>query len=270
MRDAGRVAIGARFDSADEGAKARLVAALGLLARGGDAEAAELVMARLHDPAARVRRTAAIALGKLGGDSAAAALIARWDAGDVTPDERRALAEALGKLGGEPALARLRALTPGGDAELARLRERALLMADRSAKRGEPSSIAADVAPPTPLDVRLACRRGFAPLLVEELKSIGMGPRRVDEAHVEVALSAPWSTLFASRLWASASIRYPHSFQTSSRPRSRARSRRTRRGPSSLRGRADRFAGGSASRTGTNARSSGGSRATSPRRRPSS
>ena len=195
--------------SADEGAKARLVAVLGLLARGGDAEAAELVIARLHDPAARVRRTAAIALGKLGGDSAAAALIARWDAGDVTPDERRALAEALGKLGGEPALARLRALTPGGDAELARLRDRALLMADRSAKRGEPSSIAADVAPPTPLDVRLACRRGFAPLLVEELKSIGMGPRQVDEAHVEVALSAPWSTLFASRLWASASIRIP-------------------------------------------------------------
>ena len=32
---AGRAAIGARFESADEGAKARLVAALGLLARGG-------------------------------------------------------------------------------------------------------------------------------------------------------------------------------------------------------------------------------------------
>ena len=209
LRDGGRAAIGARFESADEGAKARLVAALGLLARGGDAEAAKIVIARMQDTATRVRRAAAIALGKLGGDAASEALITRWDAGDVTPDERRALAEALGKIGGAAALSRLKALAPGDDVELARLRDRALLMADRSATRGEVSAIATDVTPPTPLVVRLACRPGFAPLLVEELKSIGMKPRSTDAGHVEVRLAGPWSTLFASRLWASAAIRIP-------------------------------------------------------------
>ena len=206
LRAGGRAAIGARFESADEAAKARLVAVLGLLARGGDMEAAEIVIARLHDEATRVRRAAAVALGKLGGAAAGAAVIARWDAGDVTADERRALAEALGKIGGAAALARLKALTPGDDIELARRRDRALLMADRSARREELSAIATDVPPPTPLAVRLACRPGFAPLLVEELKAIDMTPRSTDAAHVEVRLAGPWSTLFASRLWASAAI----------------------------------------------------------------
>jgi len=209
LREAARVAIGARFETADEGAKARLVAVLGRLARAGDGEAAEIVVARMHDTATRVRRAAAIALGKLGGDAAGAALLARWDASGVTPDERRALAEALGKLGGAAALARLRALTPGDDVELGRLRDRALLMAERSAQRGEPSSIATDVAPPAPLAVRLACKPGLAPLLVEELESLELKPRPIDAGHVEVRLAGPWSTLFASRLWATAAIQLP-------------------------------------------------------------
>lgn len=216
LSDGGRAAIGARFETADEGAKARLVAVLGLLARGGDAEAATMVIAQIRDSATRVRRAAAVALGKLGGDAAGAALINRWDAGDVTPDERRALAEALGKLGGAAALTRLKALAPGDDVELGRRRDRALLMADRSAKRDEVSAIATDVTPPTPLVVRLACRLGFAPLLVEELKSIGMTPLSTDDGHVEVRLAGPWSTLFASRLWATAAIQIP--LPSSSRP----------------------------------------------------
>jgi 16S rRNA G966 N2-methylase RsmD len=218
LRDGGRMAIDARFETADEGAKARLVAALGLLARGGDEEAAKLVIAGLRDTATRVRRTAALALGKLGGQAALAALVARWDASDVTQDERRALTEALGKIGGAAALTRLRALTPGDDVELSRRRDRALLMADRSAKRDPESSIATDVAPPTPLAVRLACRQGLAPLLVEELKSIGMTPRSTSGSHAEVRLEAPWSTLFASRLWVTASIEIPLPPPSSSAP----------------------------------------------------
>ncbi len=209
LSEGGRVAIGARFETADEAAKARLVAVLGLLARAGDEEAARIVIARMQDAATRVRRAAAIALGKIGGDEAGAALIARWDAGDVTPDERRALAEALGKIGGLAALTRLQALAPGDDIELGRRRDRALLMADRSAKRHETSAVATDVMPPAPLVVRLACRSGFAPLLVEELTSLGLDPRYTDEGHVEVRLAAPWSALFASRLWASAAIQIP-------------------------------------------------------------
>lgn len=209
LRDGGRAAIAARLETVDEGARARLVSVLGLLARAGDAEAAALLIARAKDSAARVRRAAAIALGKLGGDAASAALIARWDASDATPDERRALAEALGKVGGAEAVVRLKSLSPGDDVELGRRRDRALLMAERSARRDEASAIATDVAPPAPLLVRLACRPDLAPLLAEELASIGMAPRAVDAAHVEIRLADPWSALFASRLWASAAIQVP-------------------------------------------------------------
>jgi hypothetical protein len=212
LRD--RSALHAQLPTADEGARARLVGVLGAMARAGDSDAADDVIARLADASARVRRAAATALGKLGGaaperaEAARAALLARWDAGDAPPDERRALAEALGKVGGDAALARLRGLEAGDDAELARRRDRALLMADRTARRGEDSAIAADVAPPTPVIVTLGCRTGLAPLLAEELAALGLAPaRRGDE--VEVALAGPWSTLFASRLWATAAVRLP-------------------------------------------------------------
>jgi len=207
LREAGRAAIAARLDGADDGAKARLVAVLGLLARAGDAEARSQVLACTAAPTSRVRRAAAVALGKLGGDDARAALIARWDAGDAAPDERRALAEALGKLGGADALARLKSLDSGDDSELARRRDRALLMADRSAKRDESSAIATDVAPQSPLTVRLGCRPGLGPLLVEELTALGLVPRAGSDAGAEVRLASPWATLFASRLWATAAIR---------------------------------------------------------------
>lgn len=224
LRDGGRAAIAARLENVDEGARARLVAVLGLLARAGDAEAAEMLIARTRDDVARVRRACATALGKLGGDAASAALIARWDASDVTPDERRALAEALGKIGGDDAVARLKSLSPGDDVELGRRRDRALLMAERSARREEASAIATDVAPPTPLVVRLACRPGLAPLLAEELASIGMTPRAVDAGHVEIRLADPWSALFASRLWASAAIQIPLPPQSDADPDSLAAS----------------------------------------------
>jgi hypothetical protein len=207
LRDAGRAAIAARFDGVDEGAKARLVGVIGLLARGGDGDARTAVIARTGDASSRVRRAAAIALGKLGGDDARAALVARWDAGDVTPDERRALAEALGKVGGDDALARLKQLESGEDVELGRRRDRALLMADRSAKRDETSAIAVDVAPPSPVTVRLGCKPGLAPLLVEELTALRLAPQLIDSGHVELTLATPWSTLFAARLWATAAIR---------------------------------------------------------------
>ena len=227
----------------------------------------------MHDPAVRVRRAAIGALGKLGADAedARAALIARWDAAFArgeerrndgtterrndgmsgglpagTPDEGRTLVEAMGKLGGEAVLARLRALDPRDDAELARRRDRALLMADRDARRDAESTIATDVAFGEPLRVRLHCRPGFADLLHAEL---GYGPmRRAAEAQgrsvttvefvrmtqqhgarasdvsaavgkrgvgiasdsaVDLFHTGPWSTLFHWRLWTTAGIRVP-------------------------------------------------------------
>lgn len=210
--------------AAEDGARARLVAALGLHARAGDADARTELLRLAGAAASRVRRAAVVALGKLGGDDARAALLARWDAGDVTPDERRALAEALGKVGGDDALARLRVLAPGDDAELARRRDRALLMADRSARRDAPSEVATDVPPPggARLAVRLHCRSGLASLLADELRVRGFIPAdppragshaaarsSVGDAAVDITLAQPWSALFASRLWTSAGIRVP-------------------------------------------------------------
>jgi precorrin-6B methylase 2 len=208
-----RAAIAARLapdgPPVDDAARARLAGVLGAMARAGDADALADVIARTRDPSARVRRAAAIALGKLGAhDGARAALLARWDAGDAPPDERRALAEALGKVGGADALARLRALEAGGDAELARRRDRALLMADRASRRGEDSRIDAGAAPPSPVTVVLGCRTGLAPLLAEELSALGLAPARRGDA-VELALAGPWADLFASRLWATAAARIP-------------------------------------------------------------
>jgi hypothetical protein len=210
LGEAGRRALEAALaQTADEGAAAKLCGALGLFARDGDDAARAGVIAALADPRVRVRRAAIGALGKTAHDDARTALAARWDASDVTPDERRALAEALGKLGGDAAMTRLRALDAGQDAELARRRDRALLMADRSAKRDDASQIATDVAPASPLTVRLHARRGLATLLADDLRAHGLAPRRTHDEWVEVELARPWSALFASRLWVSAGIRVP-------------------------------------------------------------
>jgi 16S rRNA G966 N2-methylase RsmD len=204
--------------SLDEMGRARLVGALGLLARGGDEVARGELIARLADDSVRVRRTAVNSLGKLASGEhpsaeladVRAALLARWDAADVPPDERRALAEALGKVGGDEALARLRALETVDDGELARRRDRALLMADRTARRGDSSEIATDVPPPAPLTVHLRCRPGLGQLLLGELGELdahGFSPRALGDHGAAVTLAGPWSTLFASRLWATAAIR---------------------------------------------------------------
>ncbi len=146
-------------------------------------------------------------------DDVRAALIARWDASDVTPDERRALAEALGKVGGDAAMTRLQALDPSADKELERRRDRAVLIADRTSKRGEDSTIRTDVAPARPLEVRLGCRPGLGELLYGEIVKLDLGGaaartlQRTDA--VDVTLAKPWSALFASRLWATAAIRIP-------------------------------------------------------------
>jgi precorrin-6B methylase 2 len=201
-----------------DAARARLVSALGAQARRGDARALADVIERFTDAAPRVRRACATALGKLGASGAVvapesaaaarAALIARWDAGDVTVDERRALADALGKLGGAAALERLRALAPGADPELDRRRDRALLIADRTARRAEDSAILTEIPPPTPLRVALGCRTGLAPLLAEELAAIGLAPTRRGDT-LEIWLTGPWSQLYAARLWATAQIAIP-------------------------------------------------------------
>lgn len=140
-------------------------------------------------------------------DDIRAVLIARWDAADVPPDERRALAEALGKIGGAGVRERLEALDAASDKELERRRDRALLVTDREEKRGEDSEILVDKAPPRPLVVRLGCRPALAELLIAEARAAGFDGKAVRDDAVDVPLTGPWQTLFASRLWATAAIR---------------------------------------------------------------
>jgi hypothetical protein len=209
LGEVGRAAISASYADAGEGARARLIGVLGLLARAGDREARAQLIARTGDPAARTRRAAAVALGKLGGDDARDALIARWDQGDATPDERRALAEALGKVGGREAIARLKALDAGGDAELVRRRDRAVLMADRMARRDAVSTIASEVAPPAPIEIQLGCRPGLGTLLGEELAALGMAARPIGDRGAELQLAGPLASLMSARLWATVAISLP-------------------------------------------------------------
>ena len=167
------------------------------------------MIARTGDPVPRVRKAAAIALGKLGGDDARRALLARWDADDATPDERRALAEALGKVGGDDTLARLKALGASDDAELMRRRDRAVIMADRTARRDEASVIASDVAPPVPIAIQLGCRPGLGALLGEELAALGIAATPLGDRGAELRLARPLAALFAARLWVTAAIPIP-------------------------------------------------------------
>lgn len=208
-----RIAIVRALDDgvSDDGARARTIQALGLIARRGDEAARDRVLATLADPGARVRRAAISSLANLAPvlDDVRAAVLARWDANDVAPDERRTLAEALGKLGGAGAVARLRALDPGGDAELARRRDRGLLVAERGAQRGSESEIRIDVAPPVPIAVVLHCKAGLSGVLVDELRALSIAAQGNRDDEVHITLNAPWSTLFQSRLWIGAGIRMP-------------------------------------------------------------
>jgi len=219
LGEAGRRALEARLDIDDEAARSRIVGALGLLARAGDAAARATVLARLADPGVRVRRAAISALGKLAPlvasdphavDEARAALLAHWDAlGEAAPpDEKRTLVEALGKLGGPEVQARLAALAPGADAELARRRDRARLMADRDAGRAAPSAIVTSVAALARWPLRLHCKGGMGPLLAEELAALGMPVTARDDAWVETRCER-YDELFRSRLWSYAGVRVP-------------------------------------------------------------
>ncbi len=213
LGEPGRQAIERALDAgiSHEGAHAATIQALGFHARKGDDAALARLIATIGHASSRVRRAAISAIGKLAPapDHARDAVLARWDAGDAPPDERRTLAEALGKLGGEPALARLRALDPAGDAELERRRDRALLVADRGAKRGTESEIRTDVPPPAPLAVVLHCKPGLSGLLVAELRALAIEAVAEGDHAAHITLAKPWATLYGSRLWSSAGIRVP-------------------------------------------------------------
>jgi predicted RNA methylase len=186
-----RAALLAHLAAAAPGPAARLIAALGNLARRGDDDARAQVLAIIADETAapRARKAAAVALGKIGGDLARAALIAYWD-GALPVDHRRAVAEALGKVGGDAALDRLRAAPGGGDAELDRRRDRAVLMASRTATRDDASEVALDAPLAGPLALVVRCRAGLEALCADELRAAGVAVDAIERGAIGVTLGA--------------------------------------------------------------------------------
>ncbi|MBK7537348.1 MAG: methyltransferase [Myxococcales bacterium] len=207
-------------EHADDHAATRLIAALGAMARHGDPAAIGALVPLLAAPQERRRRAALQALGKLGGDAARGALaqeavadvrtavLARWDAGEHSPAERRALTEALGKLGLAEGERRLAELDAGEDRELARRRDRAVIMSRRDQRRAEPSSVRDDVAVPD-LELVWSCRGGFGHLLAQELTQAGHRVLRQRQDAVTTRFSGPLSAVFAARLWMQVGLRLP-------------------------------------------------------------
>ncbi|MCE9571795.1 MAG: methyltransferase [Deltaproteobacteria bacterium] len=195
---AARAALLTHLAQTTEGGAARLIAALGAIARRGDEPARDHQLAVIADEGARprARKAAAVALGKLGGDLARAALIAYWDR-DLPVDHRRAVAEALGKVGGDDALARLKH-DAGDDAELVRRRERAVLMAERTATRDVVSEVALDAPLPTKVAVVVRCRAGLEELCADELRTAGVAIDAIERGAVSVTLGKGQSL---AQLW---------------------------------------------------------------------
>lgn len=152
--------------------------------------------AAISDGDPRTRRAAIGALGRYPGQPTEAQLLAAWQREDQ-PSVRRAIAEALGKVGGAPSRALLASLHTD-DAELARLRDQALLRLRRAPDPGSIAQVLGARAPAQPLAVRLRCRAGIEGILVEECPP-SWKPRVVAPGLVDVVLSGPLDSLFAVR-----------------------------------------------------------------------
>lgn len=176
--------------------RGRLCRLLGRIAPAEPAVRA-LLLAALEDPDDATRRAAAGALGRLREPEVEAALLRAWNSAG-SDAFRRALAEALGKAGDAAALAALREAHPE-DPEVARRVARAVLMLERTAARGETSTIRAEVAPERPQPVRFTCRAGLEPLVVEELGP-GWRPRVVGPGQIEAELHGPLASAWTSRI----------------------------------------------------------------------
>lgn len=203
-----------------ERAAVRVIGALGALAQRGDAESCAALIPLVACAHERWRRAAISALARLGGaeargelaagslDAARAAVLARWDAGGHSAAERRVLAEALGKLGHGEGERRLAELDAGDDRELARRRDRAVLMSRRDQRRAEDSEIAAEVAL-TGQRVVWRCRGGLGALLADELSALGHRVQKRDDDSAQTELWGPLAQVHAARLWTSVGLRLP-------------------------------------------------------------
>jgi 23S rRNA G2445 N2-methylase RlmL len=159
-----------------------------------------LIASCAEDDDARVR---AETYGPLARDPGSEPLLLdRW--AQATSDvERRALARALQELGTASALERLREASEseGSPSLTATVIGRARLVAERSALRAESRGhVRVDRAPTRQATLRVLCRRGLEPVVLEELRARGLGEgRRARPGQVEVPWSRPLEDAMAVR-----------------------------------------------------------------------
>ena len=146
-------------DAAANADPTRLIIALGKFtavptAMAGPAGDALLQVFARTDLAARARRYAALALGKLHRTDATDVLLTFWDAAQhgatLAPDIRRAMTQALAATADSRARNRLAAIEAGDDKELARLRDRGMVMAARDALRSDESTADSSISATNP------------------------------------------------------------------------------------------------------------------------
>jgi hypothetical protein len=190
--------LSARLEGARPPLRAHIMRAIGRLA--GDPRAIEILLGALDDADPKTRRNAAIALGHVDRDGVEEALLRTWDR-DPRPEMRRTIAASLGKMGTARALPILRDSCRAEDPELARIAQRACVMVERTASRGERGRIDAARAPTLPVDAVIFARSGLEDLLADELSRIGAVSqvRVVGPGTVRIRLVGPLDALFAAR-----------------------------------------------------------------------
>ncbi|HEY1692073.1 MAG TPA: HEAT repeat domain-containing protein [Polyangiaceae bacterium] len=187
-----------RLGAARPPLRGRIVRVLGRLT--GEAVVRDALVGALKDGDAKTRRNAAIALGHAQGEGVEEALVAAWR-DDPRPEMRRSIAASLGKTGSARSRALLDEAARAEDAELARIAQRARMMIDRTASRGERTPLDAARAAAAPVPVVVLARPGLEDVLAEELAGIAAlkdvrdgGPGRV-----RATLAGPMKALFGAR-----------------------------------------------------------------------
>ena len=179
-------------------ARHRLVELLGRVSEHEGAREALLLALADTDP--RTRKAAARALGKMHDAANEDALLGALGT-ESRLEVQRALVEALGKSGGAKALAALRARTDV-DPLLVQVRDRAVVMLDRTARRAD-GSLDPSAKTPEPVLVLLRCREGLESILREEL---GGDATVVESGLVRTTLTGALADLARARTWISIAL----------------------------------------------------------------
>lgn len=188
--------------TAGSAVRARLLDVIGRVAqRSSLPELYAALVSAAGDADAQSARRAVVLLGKLSeqrrlGDELERQLMDRFTSAE--PALQRAIVESVGKAGSQHGLHWLQGVT-ATDAELERLRSRAVLMLQRQTRRSELASVRLDRPLPRGCRVALLCRKGLGRLLAEEVQAFARIVRS-DAQQVEIEHTGDLATLLQARI----------------------------------------------------------------------